>query len=60
MSEIKEMNIVCVGNIRHRYSGDIIQHWDFDYNDNILRIDFTDGSFIEYYKKNIICVEVNK
>ena len=56
----EEINIICVGDIRHRYNGNIIQHWDFDYSDSILRIDFTDGSFVEYYKQNIVCVEVCK
>ena len=56
----EEINIICVGDIRYRFKGEIIQHWDFDYSDKILRIDFKDGSFIEYYKQNIICVEVNK
>ena len=56
---MKEINIICVGDLRYRFNADIIQYWDFDYNDNILRIDFKDGSFIEFYKRNIICVEYN-
>ena len=56
----EELNIVCVGDIRYRFSGDIIQSWDFNYNQEILRIDFRDGSFIEFYRRNIICVEFNK
>ena len=55
---IKEINIISVGDIRHRYNGNLIQTWNFDYNDEILRIDFKDGSFVEYYKRNVICVEV--
>ena len=55
----KEINIICVGDIKHRFNGEIIKHWDFDYNDKILRIDFKDGSFVEYYKHNVICVEFN-
>ena len=54
---MKELNIVCVGGLRYRFIADIIQHWDFNYSDNILRIDFKDGSFVEFYKQNIICVE---
>jgi len=54
---MKELNIVCVGDLRYRFIADIIQHWDFNYSDNILRIDFKDGSFVEFYKQNIICVE---
>ena len=56
---MKEMNIICVGDLRYRFNTDIIQYWDFDYNDHILRIDFKDGSFIEFYKRNVICVEYN-
>ena len=57
---MKEINIICVGDLRYRFNADIIQHWDFDYNDTIIRIDFKDGSFIEFYKRNVICVEFNK
>ena len=56
----EEINIISIGDIRHRYKGEIIQRWDFDYSDNILRIDFKDGSYVEYYKQNIICVEFVK
>lgn len=56
---MKEINIICVGDLRYRFNTDIIQYWDLDYNDNILRIDFKDGSFIEFYKQNLICVEFN-
>jgi hypothetical protein len=55
---MREINILCVWGVAHRYDGENIRHWDFDYNDHILRIDFKDGSFVEYYKQNIICVEV--
>ena len=55
---IKEINIISVGDIRHRYNADIIQTWNFDFTDEILRIDFTDGSFVEYFKRNVICIEV--
>ena len=57
---LKDINIICLGDLRYRFAGDIIQHWDFDYNEDILRIDFKDGSFVEFYKSNIICVEFNK
>lgn len=55
----KEINIICVGDLRYRFSQAEIKSW-FDYNDDVLRIDFTDDSFIEFYKRNIICVEFNK
>lgn len=56
----KEINIICVGDLRYRFNIDTIQVWDFDYSDEILRIDFKDGSFVEFYKRNIIAVEMNK
>lgn len=53
-----EINIICVGNLRYRFNGDIIHHWgDVGYNDDILQIEFKDGSTIDFYKHNIICVE---
>ena len=55
----KEINIICVGDVRYRFIEDDIQSFDFDYNEHILRIDFKDGSFIEFYKRNILCVEFN-
>lgn len=56
----KEINIICVGDLRYRFTQEIIKSWDFDYSDDVLRIDFTDGSFVEFYKNNIVCVEFNK
>jgi hypothetical protein len=57
---IKEINVICVGDLRYRFDYETIQHYDFDYTDRIMRIDFKDGSFIEFQIINIICVEVNK
>ena len=57
---ITEINVICVGDLRYRFSYDTIQHYEFDYNDRVMRIDFKDGSFIEFQKANVICVEVNK
>jgi hypothetical protein len=57
---IDEINIICVGDIRYKFDGKTIYSWNFDYSDNVLRIDFKDSSFIEFYKQNLICVEVNK
>lgn len=56
---IYEINVICLGDLRYRFDIRIIDKWNFDYNDDILRIDFKDHSFIEFYKHNIICVEVN-
>lgn len=51
----KEINIICVGDIRYRFDGNNINYLD-DY-ENMLRIFFNDGSILEFNKKNLICVE---
>ena len=55
---IEEINIVCI-NRNYRFLTDTIAYWDFDYKPDILRIDFKDNSFVEFYKRNIVCVECN-
>ena len=55
---IEEINIICI-NRNYRFSTDTIAYWDFDYKPDILRIDFKDNSFVEFYKRNIVCVECN-
>ena len=55
-----EINIICVGDLRYRFDGKLIKSWDFEYKDNLLRIDFTDGSFVEFNRNHIVCVEFNK
>lgn len=56
--EIKEINIICVGDIRYRFNMNEIKQ--FEDNKNIFRIYFSDGSIIDYNKMNIICVEFVK
>lgn len=55
----EEINIICIGDLKYRFKGELIQSWDFEYKDDILRIDFKDGSFIEFNRKHIILVEFN-
>lgn len=55
---IEEINIICT-NKNYRFPTDEIAYWDFEYKPDILRIDFKDGSFIEFYKQNVVCVECN-
>ena len=57
---IKEINIICVGDLRYRFDYETILHYDLDYNYEVVRIDFKDGSFVEFQKCNVICIEVNK
>lgn len=55
---MSEINIICVGGLSYRFTGDTIHHWgDVGYNDDILQIEFNNGSYIDFYKHNIICVE---
>ena len=56
---IEEINIICMNGKKYRFPTDTIQHWDFDFKPDILRIDFKDNSFIEFYKHNLVCVECN-
>ena len=56
---IEEINIICMNGKKYRFPTDTIQHWDFDFKPDILRIDFKDNSFIEFYKQNLVCVECN-
>lgn len=55
---MEEINIICVGDLRYRFNMKIINH--FDEGENEFRIFFNDGSILEYYKKNIICIEYVK
>ena len=56
----KEINIICVGDLRYSFNGKTISNWDFEYKNDILRIDFTDGGFIEFNRNHIVCVEFCK
>lgn len=55
----EEINVICIGDLRYRFKGELIQRWDFEYTDNILRIDFKDGSFVEFNRQHVIAVEFN-
>lgn len=55
---IAEINILCLDGHRYRYQMEDIQHYDLEYCKNVTRIDFKDGSFIEFTRSNIICVEL--
>lgn len=53
---ITEMNILCLGGYSYCYKMEDIQHYDLEYCKNVTRIDFKDGSFIEFTRNNIICI----
>ena len=36
---IEEINIICMNGKKYRFPTDTIQHWDFDFKPDILRID---------------------
>ena len=56
----KEIVIRCIENQEYHIHGDDLQYWDFDYNQDVLRIDNKNGSFVEFYKRNIIWVKFFK
>ena len=56
---IEEIIIICMNGDKYYFQTDEIQHWDFDYSPDILRIDFKDNSFVEFYKQNLVCVRCN-
>ena len=57
---LKEINIICVGDLRYRFDGENIRNWDFEFTPDVCRIEFKDLSFIEFNRHNIICIEFNK
>ena len=56
---IETIIIICMNGKEYCFPTDEIQHWDFDYSPDILRIDFKDNSFVEFYKQNLVCVRCN-
>ncbi len=59
MITLKEINIVCVGDLRYRFAGDIIERFDIGYKDEkYIRIEFKDYSIIEFNRQHVICCEI--
>lgn len=59
MITLKEINIVCVGDIRYRFNGDIIERFDIGFkNERYIRIEFKDCSVIEFNREHVICCEI--
>lgn len=56
---VEEFNIICTNDKKYRFSIHEVESWNFDFKPDVLRIDFKDYSFIEFYKNNIIAVECN-
>ena len=56
---IEELNIICMNGKRYRFPTDEIKYWDFEFKSDVVRIDFKDGSFIEFNKRHIVCLEAN-
>ena len=44
----------------HYYDYNDIYIYDFEYKPSILRIDLKDGSFVEYTRRNLIYVRLEK
>ena len=58
--DLDNIRIMDITGATHVFGVEVIDHYDFEYSPEILRIDFRDYSFVEFYKRNIISVEVNK
>lgn len=54
----KEINIICVGDLRYRFKYNGIKY--FENINDMFRIYFKDGSILEYNKNNIICIEYTR
>ena len=55
-----ELIITCVGGIAYKFSSDTILNYDFDFTKTVMRVTFTDSSFIEFTKSNIISYYLKK
>lgn len=53
---IKDISIKFRDNYELNISTEDIAYWDFDYNNDIMRIDLKDNSFYEIYKQNVLWV----
>lgn len=53
---IKDMSIKFRDHCELNIFTEDIAYWDFDYNNDIMRIDLKDGSFYEIYKRNVLWV----
>ena len=53
---IKDISIRLRDNCELNISTEDIAYWDFDYNNDIMRIDLKDDSFYEIYKRNVLWV----
>ena len=53
---IKDINIKFRDHCELYISTEDIAYWDFDYNNDIMRIDLKDNSFYEIYKRNVLWV----
>ena len=54
---INHFNIRTIDGQIYRFYNENINYYDFDYTPKIIRFDFKDGSFIEFYKRNVVYVE---
>lgn len=53
---IKDISIKFRDHCELNISTEDIAYWDFDYNNDIMRIDLKDDSFYEIYKRNVLWV----
>ena len=54
---INHFNIRTIDGQIYRFYTEDIYNLNFDYAPELIRFDFKDGSFIEFYKRNVMYVE---
>lgn len=50
----KAIRIKTIDGSYYKFPLDDILHYEFEYTPNILRVDFKDGTFVEFTRRNII------
>ena len=50
----KAIRVKTIDGSYYKFPLDDIAHYDFEYMPTVLRVDFKDGTFIEFTRRNII------
>lgn len=54
---IKRFKIRTIDGQIYNFYGKEIKYYNFEYAPEIIRFDFKDGSFVEFFKQNIVYIE---
>ena len=55
----KEIRVKTIDGSYYKSPLDDILHYEFEYTPNILRVDFKDGTFVEFTRQNIILAGIS-